>query len=177
VYKVPAGKSFVRFYCEIVSNTVSSDVRFDDAMLQRSVAGGGFTYTPPPTLSSITPNSGGVNGGTSVTLMGANFVAGTTVTVGGIPATNVNVLAGTSLTAVTPADNAGMVDVLVTNPDSQSATLSSAYTYLVPGDPPGITQITPSAGPTYGGTTVVISGSGFSPGATVMIGGTTATNI
>jgi hypothetical protein len=33
-YTVPSGKAFVRFYAEIKSSTVTSEVRFDDMVLQ-----------------------------------------------------------------------------------------------------------------------------------------------
>ena len=61
----PAGKAYVRFYCQITANTVAAQANFDDAILQRSVPGGGFTYTSnsPPTLTSVNPASGPVSGG------------------------------------------------------------------------------------------------------------------
>jgi hypothetical protein len=49
-----------------------------------------------------------------------------------------------------------------------SATLNTA---------PIISGLSPTAGPTVGGTTVTISGTGFAAGATVTFGGTAATNV
>jgi len=49
----------------------------------------GFTYATPPTVSSVSPNSGNGAGGTSITITGSNFVSGATVTVGGSSCTSV----------------------------------------------------------------------------------------
>ncbi|HKS96222.1 MAG TPA: IPT/TIG domain-containing protein [Terriglobia bacterium] len=80
-------------------------------------------------MSSVSPNSGSTNGGTAVTITGANFAAGATVTFGGSAATNVTVASSTSITATTPAHAAGAVNVVVTNTGGQSGTLSSGFTY------------------------------------------------
>lgn len=89
----------------------------------------GFTYVAPPTLASIAPVTGSINGGTLVTLTGTGFVPGnTTVTFGGVTATNgINILT-TSWSVLAPAHAAGTVDVVVTTP-AGSATLTNAYTY------------------------------------------------
>ncbi|GAA1933920.1 IPT/TIG domain-containing protein [Streptantibioticus ferralitis] len=51
----------------------------------------GYTYAPVPTLGSVSPNTGPVTGGQTVTLTGTGFVVGsTTVTFG--------LLAGQSVT-------------------------------------------------------------------------------
>src|SRR5204862_5379281 len=73
-----------------------------------------------PSIGSVSPASGPVNGGTSVTIAGGNFAPGATVTIGGTAATNIVVVNSTSITATTPAHSAGPVAVSVTNPDSQS---------------------------------------------------------
>ena len=78
----------------------------------------GFTFTsaPAPTVSSVSPTSGPAVGGTGVTITGANFVSGATVTFGGTAATSVVVTNSTTITATTPAHAAGAVTVVVTNP-------------------------------------------------------------
>lgn len=55
-----------------------------------------------PRVTSVTPLSGPSAGGTTLSVSGSGFVAGATVTVGGVPATGVNVLSATSLIAVAP---------------------------------------------------------------------------
>ena len=82
-----------------------------------------------PVLKSISPNSGTSNGGNSVTLSGTNFGPGATVSFGGIPATNVNVVNNTTITVTTPPHSAGVTSVTVTNSDGNSATYANAFTY------------------------------------------------
>ncbi|MEW6127530.1 MAG: IPT/TIG domain-containing protein [Acidobacteriota bacterium] len=139
------------------------------------------TGVPPaatPTINSVTPNSGSSDGGTAITISGTNFVNGATVTLGGTAATNVSVLSSTTINATTPAHAAGIVNLVVTNPDNQSATLTNGFTYNAPPAPaPTITGISPNTGTVAGGLTVTISGTGFVSGATASFGGTPATNV
>ena len=149
---------------------------------QRGTLANGFTYSTPqasaPTVTTVTPNSGPTTGGTSVTIAGTNFVSGANVTFGGTSAMNVSVTSSTSLTAVTPAHSAGAVNVAVINPDGQSGTLASGFTYSTPQAPaPTVTTVTPNSGPTTGGTSVTIAGTNFVSGANVTFGGTSATNV
>jgi hypothetical protein len=81
-----------------------------------------------PTVSSISPTWGPAVGGSLVTLTGACFAPGATVTFGGAAATGVTV-AATTITATTPVHAAGPVAVVVTNPDTQSATVANGFTY------------------------------------------------
>jgi hypothetical protein len=92
-------------------------------------SGGQGGGNPAPTVTSITPNTGTANGGTAVTLTGTGFLAGATVKLGGTAATGVTVVNSTSITATTPAHAAGAVNVVVTNSDTQSGTLSNGYSY------------------------------------------------
>ena len=83
---------------------------------------------PPPDIAAISPTSGPAAGGTSVTITGADFVTGASVTVGGVSATNVQVTTPGSITAVTAAMAPGVLHaVTVTNPDAQTDVLGTAY--------------------------------------------------
>jgi glucose/arabinose dehydrogenase len=136
----------------------------------------GYTYTnPAPTVTSISPTSGPAAGATAVTITGTNFLTGATVTLGGNAATNVVVVSSTSITAKTAAHAAGAVNVVVTNTDTQSGTLTNGYSYTNPA--PTVTSISPTTGPATGGTPVTIGGTGFLSGATVTLGGTAATSV
>ena len=126
---------------------------------------------PAPVINSIAPTSGPNSGGTTISVAGGNFQTGATVTVGGVPATGVNVTSSSNLTAVSPAHAAGAVDVVVSNPDGQTATLAGSFTYTAPASGPAISSVTPNEGPTSGGTALTINGNGFQPGATVTVGG------
>ncbi|HEU5222494.1 MAG TPA: IPT/TIG domain-containing protein [Candidatus Lumbricidophila sp.] len=134
---------------------------------------GGFTYTllaAAPTATSLSPNHGPAAGGTTVTVTGSGFIPGaTTVSIDGftVPAT---VSSPTELTFTTPAHAPGNVAVSVTTPGGTSADVPGGFTF----DPASVTGIAPPAGPTAGGTTVVITGSCFVNVTDVTFGGTSA---
>lgn len=96
---------------------------------------GAFTYEAGiPTVQSVSPPSGAVEGGTSVTVIGTGFASGgspaNSVTFGGVDAASVVVVSDSVITCVTPPHAAGSVDVVVVNPDSAgSGTLTSGYNY------------------------------------------------
>jgi len=143
-----------------------------------SVSGAKYTYIAPPAITSVSPRLGPTAGGTPVTISGSGFgttTATNTVTIGTAAAT-VTAASATSLTVTTPAGSAGAAAVVVTNTsDELSVSDADAYTYIAP---PAITSVSPSSGPTAGGTPVTISGSGFGTTIatnTVTIGGTAAT--
>ncbi len=143
---------------------------------QSASLGGGFTYMGlAPGLSSVSPASGPMAGGTTITLSGANFYAGATATVGGVPATSVTLVSSSSLTCVTPAGQNGPAAVVLRNPDGQQASMPAAFNYL--GAAPSIASVSPASGPTAGGTSITLSGTGFYAGATVTVGGSLATSV
>lgn len=131
---------------------------------------------PPPTVAAVVPNSGFTSGGILITITGANFQDGATVTIGGSAATGVSFVAADTLTATVPAHAAGAVDVVVTNPDGLTGTLAGGFTFLVI-PPPAVASVTPNFGPTAGGTGITITGADFQSGATVSIGGAAATGV
>ena len=111
----------------------------------------GFTYSVPPTVSSVSPNSGSTGGGIAVTITGTNFATGATVTFGSTAATNVVVVSGTQITATTPTGTAGAVTVTVTNPGALSGSLTNGFTYVVttPTAPTGLTVTDGGPVPTF----------------------------
>jgi hypothetical protein len=144
---------------------------------QTGTLSNGFTYIPPPTISNVIPNSGVTSGGTSITVSGSGFQTGATLSLGGAAASNVVVVNSGSITASTPSHASGPVNVVVTNPDGQTGTLSNGFTYVLPASPPVVSGITPTSGTSSGGTSISISGSGFTSGASVSLGGSAATNV
>lgn len=109
-----------------------------------------------PVVSSLNPTSGTPSGGTSVTISGAGFANATAVKFNTTNVSSYHVDSDTQITITTPA-GAGIVNVSVTT-EGGTGTLSNAFTYK-----PEITSLSPSPaeGPTNGGTTVDIYGSGF----------------
>jgi hypothetical protein len=128
-----------------------------------------------PTVVGIVPASGSTAGGTEVTISGANFASGATVSIGGVAATNVRVSSSTTILATTGAHPAGAAEVTV-SVNGQSSTLSPGFTYVTT-PPPTITSIAPLSGTTAGGTTVTVTGTNFAAGATLTIGGAAATAV
>lgn len=132
-----------------------------------------------PVVTAVTPSSGGIAGGTSITnLAGTGFQSGSTVTFNGVAATSVVFVNSTKLTCVTPASAAGAQDIVVTNPDTHTSGSSGAglFTYLAAA--PTVSAVTPNTGDDTGGTAITnLAGTGFVNGATVKIGGVSATDV
>jgi len=91
------------------------------------------TTTPPPptppTITKATPNTGVETGGTKITITGTGFENGATVTFGGADGKNPNVVSATEIKVEVPIHSPGAVDIVVTNPDGQTATLAGGFTY------------------------------------------------
>ena len=99
-----------------------------------------------PTVTSVSPNSGPVAGGTSVTITGTNFAVVASATFGGVAATNVVVVNSTTMTATTPAHAAGAVDVVVQAcAFSNSAPLPNGFTYAASSAVPALGPLTLAA--------------------------------
>ena len=120
---------------------------------------------PPPTVTAVSPTAGPTGGGTTVTITGTGFsIANSTgaVMFGANPATY-TIDSNTQITATAPAGSVGTVDVTVTTPGGTSTTSAAdRYTYVAA---PTVNAVSPIAGPTGGGTTVTITGTGFAAAA------------
>jgi hypothetical protein len=128
-----------------------------------------FSYEPPPTVTGVAPNHGPAAGGTSVTITGTNLTGTSAVKFGSTNAASFKVNSDTSITAVSPAGT-GTVDVTVTTPSGTSAT-SSADQFRYG---PTVTKVEPNHGSPSGGTTVTITGTGFTGATAVKFGLTNA---
>ena len=146
----------------------------NDGNSQTGVLNAAFTYQAAPTITLASPIGGPLSGGTTLTLTGTNFSAGATVNIGGAPCSAVTILSPTSLTCVTGASLAGAQNIVITNPDTQTGTLASGYTYS---NPPSITSIVPNTGALAGGTVLSITGASFEAGSVVNIGGSACTPV
>ena len=126
---------------------------------------------PQPAVTSINPTSGPAAGGTSVTLVGSAFTGASQVVFGSTPATSYVVNSDTKITAVSPARPPVNVHVRVTTPGGTSAP-TAADIFKLP--TPAVTSISPTRGPPAGGTSVTVSGSGFTGASGVRFGSTAA---
>jgi hypothetical protein len=80
-----------------------------ETLIEQSVQG-----DAPPMVTSLTPAAGPVGGGQTVTVDGYGFVAGMTVTLGGVSVTPADVTPD-SFTFTTPAESAGYVTLQATD--------------------------------------------------------------
>ncbi|MGW7486218.1 beta strand repeat-containing protein [Streptomyces sp. NPDC054786] len=117
-----------------------------------------------PAVISVSPPSGSTAGGNTVTVTGTGFTNATAVRFGATPAPSFTVNSDTQITATTPLGT-GTVQVTVTTPSGIS---NQFVTYAYVATPaPALSSVSPASGPSAGGTTVTLTGSGFS-GATVV---------
>jgi hypothetical protein len=130
----------------------------------------GASAPPPgPAISSISPTSGPAAGGTTVTIQGSGLSVSGAATLVNFGANQVNATCSnaTVCTAVSPPGVGGSVSVTATVGGATSNAVS--FTYV-----PALGTLNPTAGPPSGGTTVTITGTGFSTaaGATTFVFGT-----
>ncbi len=111
-----------------------------DGNYQGSNASGSFAVVPesppapePPSVSGLSPTSGASSGGTMVTIYGSGFTGATAVNFGTVAAASFNVVSADEITALSPSENASVVDVIITTTQGTS-TKSSAdrFSYFVP---------------------------------------------
>ena len=93
------------------------------------------TFDAPPSLVAVSPTQSFNWQETTISITGTDFVPSTTVAIGNILLTPVNIVNSSTLTSIVPASlPSGAYTLTVTNPDGQSASLSNAYTVLVSGN-------------------------------------------
>jgi hypothetical protein len=133
---------------------------------RRATLYAGFSYTSAaPVIRSVSPAQGSI--GATITIYGAGFADTPVVEFdAGRPSSSATFIDAGKIQAVVPAGS-GVADIIVTNPDLQSAFLKDAFAF-----PPRVDSIAPAQGPTAGGTGVSITGAGFGyvDGCRVFIG-------
>ncbi len=136
-----------------------------------------YTYVAAPTVTSVSPSMGPSTGGTQVTITGTNFTGTQAVEFGTVAAISFTVNSATSITATPRAESTGTVDVTVLTPGGTSATSSADHFTFVTPSPPTVVSVSPSSGPTSGGTSVTITGTNFTGASAVDFGSTAATGV
>jgi hypothetical protein len=133
-----------------------------------------FTYFGTPTISGVSPAAGPQAGGTAVTISGRNFYGAVTVYFGGVKATGVTVVNATTIEATSPAGTGTQNVKVLTALGTSATSTADHFQYFAP---PTVTKVAPATGPTKGGTTVTLSGTGFAAPAQVFFGGVAATTV
>lgn len=113
------------------NNTITVVVTAQDGTTAKTYTLAVTRAVAAPTLTSTSPSSGPVAGGTSVSIAGTSLTGATAVSFGGLAASSFTVNGDTSITATAPVHVAGAVDVVVVAPGG-TATLTNGYTYVVP---------------------------------------------
>lgn len=126
----------------------------------------GFSPTPPPIVTSVTPNYG--EAGSPVTIHGSNFAPSATVSFAGTTAWTVSYVSSTKLTAVAPPGS-GLVNVTVTVGGVTSAIGSGDQFIYLPPAPPAVETVVPSV--SLPGSFVNVTGAGFDSAGQVRFGG------
>jgi hypothetical protein len=146
--------------------------------VRRAAAGKEVVPTEPPAgnrrpmeINSLRPARGETTGGLDVEIIGLGFPHEVTVLFGAAEADPdfIQVLPGeTSILVRTPPYEApGVVTVRVLGPESQAALMENAFEYY---DPVRLDSVTPSRGPSHGGTLVALLGQGFLADTVVQFG-------
>ena len=116
---------------------------------------------------SITPSHGPTTGGTAITIRGLGLTGVTNVTLGGVAATSVVVVNDTTITAVTGAHAAGMVNVALSGGPIAPGTFGNAFLYDSPSAASSFFTLTPCRiVDTRGSGAVITSGGPLGIGAT-----------
>jgi len=158
---IPAGMGAGLYDVSLIGDDLDEDIITD-----------AYTVIDPSTLTvtAIEPNEGLDNVPVTVTITGANFLTGATVTIGGTSLESVSVEDSTTIEAVVPPGiTPATYDVIVYNSTTASARLLSGYTVLS-STVLQITSINPNHGPNDENTLVTISGANFEADMTVLIG-------
>lgn len=119
-----------------------------------------FTYVPtgsPPTVTKVLPKTSSTAGGSLVVITGTNLSQAVAVQFGSAEASSFTVNSSTSITATAPAHALGTVDVTVTTTGGTSAVSKKDHVKYTP----TVVNVSPRYGPTGGGTSVTITGTGF----------------
>jgi predicted esterase len=145
----------------IVGNGASGSVQVTNPSGTASLAG--FRFINAPVINAFTPTSGPK--GATVTIVGSGFTGASSVTFGGVAASQFTVVSDSVISAIVNYGASGVVEVI--SPGGAATLLG--FQFLAP---PAISTFTPASG--GAGTTVTISGSGFTSASSVTFGGVAA---
>ena len=130
----------------------------------------------PPLITSINPQTGPNAGYTPINIFGVGFIGTTAVRFDDIDAISFNVLGGGNIEVITPPGTLNdVVDVTVIDDDGTSV-VPDGYTYSF-NNPMDVDTVSPSTGPTAGGTTVSISGDNAVPAFGALFDGVAGTDL
>jgi hypothetical protein len=120
----------------------------------------GLRYVAPLQVERVMPAAGALAGGNQVLIQGHGFTDEVSITFGALPARLLDFAGENEIRVAAPAASTlGPVDVVVSESYlSQTSTLAGGYTYVGDVNAPALYSVTPSSGPTSGGTVVHLLG-------------------
>jgi sugar lactone lactonase YvrE len=156
----------------LISGTPTAAGTFGPITIQASNGAGMLNTTPfsmtinqaPPTITNFTPT--GAPSGATITINGTNLTGVTGVSFGGVPAASFNPVSATQVTAVVAAGGA-TGNVNLTTPGGTA--VLGVFSFFAP---PTITSFTPMVAAI--GSTITITGTGFTGATQVDFGGVPA---
>jgi hypothetical protein len=157
----------------VAANAAPGPVNVTVSSGGRTTAAVPFTVlAPAPVLSRATPSWGNQGATVAVTLTGSNFAPGVTVTVPSpdVAVSGVRLLDSSRIAAVftiAAAANPGLANITVSSGGRATATLP----FTIAPSAPALTSISPAAGEAGRSIAVVLTGSGFAPGARLVFSG------
>jgi len=87
-----------------------------------------YSFNPAPSITDVEPGTGGIPGGTVVTITGPSVVGVSDVTFGGVSGTGLDIVSATELTVITPAHAIGLVNVTAVG--NGSSTVTNGFEYI-----------------------------------------------
>ncbi len=127
----PASSTFGFFSSPVLADggtprSPTNQISNDEELVNADVVG-------VPVVTSVTPSSGPLAGGTTVTIAGSRLADVTGVTFGGTAASALAVISDSQVQATAPAHAVGPVDVQATDVAGTSPSVAGdAFTYLAP---------------------------------------------
>lgn len=139
----------------------------------RATLAGAFRYRADVRVTSVSPASGPVEGGTAIEVSGEGFLPGLELRLGALSAAAVEVVDGRTIRALTPPGAPGHADAVVIL-SGEIARAEDAFTYEAPY---ALWVVDPPQGAQAGGTFVTLVGSDFPSDAKVTFGTRAATHV
>ena len=103
----------------------SGDISIANAGYAPTTRSDGLILTP--TITNLSSTAGSTMGGYTLTLTGAHYFTGETVTIGGVACSSPTVTSSTQMSCTVPAHAAGAVSVVVSNGAATSAPATFTY--------------------------------------------------
>ncbi|HNR99456.1 MAG TPA: lamin tail domain-containing protein [Planctomycetota bacterium] len=143
----------------------------EDAEIGRAELAVTYSTNPPPQIAALSPAEGPDEGGTAVTVSGADFIEGAKVYIDGIECPETTFVDAATLTVVTPAASergTRDVGVRVVNPDGWFATLAMGFKYVAYW--PHVVSVLPDSAPVGVEIDAAVFGERFQEGVRIFFG-------